>query len=187
LFITVNAGASAALFHMESLAAIVPPQPKEIPTKTQTGLHDLHFGMPIPAAQSAPEMLFAFPEGSPLNQPLAEENGATDTPQNPSSTDLVDVTPLSSDPVSEIPHVEAETPHPPIVPPAKPSTSPEPGSTGQTALPPAQFPAGDSSSLLGTLSTRPSSKSQAMSRLLEDKRSCRFAENEDGTFYTMTK
>ncbi len=83
VFITVSAGQSTAQFQMESLAAIVPGSPpKTGPPKTPSAPRSRQFDAPTAASQSAPEMLFAFPQGDPGNEP-APDSSAGACPESP--------------------------------------------------------------------------------------------------------
>ncbi len=63
LFITVSAGASTAQFEMENLAAIVAEQTNNSPAPTPAAPRAERHRAQASTPQSAPEILFAFPEG----------------------------------------------------------------------------------------------------------------------------
>ncbi len=77
VFITVSAGLTSAQFQMESLAAIVPPQPIAGPATAPAAPPDTRL-VPHPVSNSGPQtsapqsalgMLFVFPEGVPSDDP----------------------------------------------------------------------------------------------------------------------
>ena len=188
VFITVTAGPSTAQLQMESLAAIVPEQPDNIPAKPPAVQRVPQFGAQT-AAQGVPEVLFAVPEAAPLDESVASQSpsdarqdiapgtdassGATGTPGTG------DVDAQSCESASESPHVEAETARPP----AEPSTETPVNSTGHdsgggAAPQAAGNPAANQVSASDPSASNPSIGNPVANRLLEDKRSCRFAQRE---------
>jgi hypothetical protein len=75
VFITVSAGQSTAQLQMESVAAIVlGPAPENGRPKTPSAPYGRQFGASTAPSQSAPEMLFAFPEGILSNDPTVDSD-----------------------------------------------------------------------------------------------------------------
>jgi hypothetical protein len=74
VFIAVSAGASTAQFQMESLAAIVPEQPKNQRTTAPALAPETHFVLQTSALQSKSVPLFAVPQGDPSNDPVADSH-----------------------------------------------------------------------------------------------------------------
>ncbi len=193
VFIAVSAGQSTAQLQMESVAAITTAQPTSIPAKAPTAQRGRQFGAQTPAPQSAPDVLFAVPEGAaPLDDPVANQNSCSDARHdtapnadpssgasgNPRAGDAVS---RSCESASEPPHVEIEVPRPAPEPSTTstamtPADSTERGKGGGTAPQPADTPAENNSSV----------GNPAVSALLEDKRSCRFAQSELTTFFLTT-
>ncbi len=210
VFITVSAGASSAQLQMESVAAIVTGQHNNSSAKAPTAPPDPHFvphfGSQTSAPQSPPEALVAVPQGVPLDGPVASQSPCSDTRQdsasstgsssgasgNPGAGDV-----SSCEPASGLPHVEAEAPRPPAEPSSKPQAeSTERDHGGGAARQPAETPPANHASAndpsANDLSANhppadnPSVGRPVESRLLEDKRSCRFAQSEDGILFGTT-
>jgi hypothetical protein len=109
VFITVSAGQSTAQFQMESVAAIVlgnPPQNGH--PKSPSAPRSRQFGPPTSAPQSAPDLLFVFPQGDPGNEPAADSN-ASACPESAAD----DACPDRSGPVAASPESENSVPPPP--------------------------------------------------------------------------
>jgi hypothetical protein len=203
VFIAVSAGASTAQLQMESVAAIVPAQPANSRPQTPAARTAPRFSAPTPAPQGVPDALFAVPEGFPLDDPATSQSPCSDARQDSaSSTDsnsgasgtsgADDVVPRSCEPASELPHVESEPVRPPVEPSVKPPDMPRAESTdsdkGGGAAPlrqPAEIPSSPSANDPSASSS--SVDNPAESKLLEDKRSCRFAQSEDGIFFVTTE
>jgi len=190
VFITVTAGQSTEQFQMESVAAIVPAQPNQIPAKAPTAYRGRQFSAQSAAPQGVPEELFAMPEIAPLSDSVASQSACSDVRQDiASGTDASsgtmgapgtgDVVAQSCEPPSKSPHVEAEA----VRPPAEPSTKTPVNSTerdsGGGAAPQADGnPSENPSSANDPSASNPSVGNSAADGLLEDKRSCRFAQRE---------
>ena len=189
VFIVVSAGHSSAQFQMENLAAIVPVPPRNIHSK-DPGSPRLHFGMQPVATQSVSEELFAVPQTIPLDDPDANRRSCTDAGQDPAlQTGDAGSPPCAS--ASEEPQVGAEAPRSPPEPSAKPSVDSakrqknpaverQPG-----ASPKASVSLWNDSSANRTSEAR-SVDDHVDARLLEDKRSCRFAQSADGLLLGLT-
>jgi len=188
VFITVTAGPSTAQLQMESLAAIVPAQPDNIPAKPPVVQREPQFGAQT-AAQGVPEVLFAVPEAAPLDESVASPSPSdarqdiapgTDASSGATGTSGTgDVDAQSCESASESPHVEAEAARSP----AEPSTETPVNSTGHDrgggAAPlPAETAAAKNSSANDPSASNPSVGNPAANRLLEDTRGCRFAQRE---------
>jgi hypothetical protein len=84
VFITVSAGQSTTQLQMESLAAIVPDQPKNRRGQAPTAQPDIYFapnlgsnsGSQTSPPKSVPEVLFAVPQGIASNDPAVESHGS---------------------------------------------------------------------------------------------------------------
>ena len=63
VFVAVTAGATTTQFHMESLAAIIPEQPKNIGVQSAAASPGAHFDLQTSAPQPAAAPLFAVPQG----------------------------------------------------------------------------------------------------------------------------
>jgi hypothetical protein len=188
VFITVSAGQSTVELQMESVAAIVPAQPNNSRAQAPSAPRDPHFGSQTSAPQGVPEVLIAVPQGTPLDDPVASQSPCSDARQDSaSSTDSSsgasgtpgagDVVSRSCESASELPHVEAEAPRAPAETSTKPpSDSTERDKGGGAARQSAETPSENNSSV----------GNPAVSALLEDKRSCRFAQSEDTTFFGTT-
>jgi hypothetical protein len=207
VFITVSAGSSSAQFQMESLAAIVSDQPQNNRPKAPIAPRDPHF---VPnfvsqtsAPQGVPNLLFAVPQGTPLEDPVASQSPCSDARQDTaSSTDSSfgapgtpgtgDVVSWSCESASELPHVDVEALRPPAEPSAKPpADSTERDNGGGAARQPPKTPSANHSSANDPSANHPPADNPEVgsppeSRLLEDKRSCRFAQSEDGVFFGTT-
>lgn len=188
VFITVTAGPSTAQLQMESLAAIVPAQPDNIPAKPPVVQREPQFGAQT-AAQGVPEVLFAVPEAAPLDESVASPSPSdarqdiapgTDASSGATGTSGTgDVDAQSCESASESPHVEAEAARSP----AEPSTETPVNSTGHDsgggAAPlPAETAAAKNSSANDPSASNPSVGNPAANRLLEDTRGCRFVQRE---------
>jgi len=202
VFVTVSAGQSTAQLQMESLAAIVTGStngPAQAPSALPAPYFAPNSGSQTPASQGAPEVLFAVPEVAPLDEPVASPGPCSSARQDTaSSTDsssgatgnLGDGNAVSCEATPELPKVEA--PRLPVKPSTEPPAKPPADSTqrdngggaaGQPGgAPSADAPASSNSSANPPSANIPSSDSPG-SRLLEDRRSCRFAQSEDGTFF----
>jgi len=181
VFITVSAGTSTAQLQMESLAAIVPAQPDNIPAKARTAQRVPQFGAQT-AVQGVPEALFAVPEAAPLDESVASQSPSDARQDSASGTDASssatgtpgtgDVDTQSCESASESPTVE--TPRPPDEPPTKAAVNSTGHDSGGGAAPQA---AGNPSANQASAND-PSVGNPVANRLLEDKRSCRFAQRE---------
>ena len=192
VFITVSAGQSTVQLQMESVAAIVLAQPNNSRAQAPSAPRDPQFGSQTSAPQGVPDVLIAVPEGTPLDDPVASQSPCSDARDTASSTDPSsgasgnpgsgDVVSRPCESASELPHVEAEVPRPPYEPSAKPpADSAERDKGGGAAPQSAETPAKNNSSANHSSVGNPD-----VSRLLEDKRSCRFAQSEDTTFFGTT-
>jgi hypothetical protein len=206
VFITVSAGQSTAQLQMESVAAITTGESKNSPAKAPTAQPDPHFvpnfSSQTSAPQSVSEMLSVVPQGTPPDDPDASQSPCSDARQdsatgtdpssgatgNPSAGDVASW-PCES--ASELPHVDVEASRPP----AEPSTNPPANSAGRdhepAARPLAESPSAhhhgvNNFSPNQSSVNHPSVGHPAASRLLEDKRSCRFAQTEDGILFGTT-
>jgi hypothetical protein len=174
VFITVSAGQSKVQFQLENLGGIVLP-PKNVPVKAPTTPRGTQFGMQTAALPSVPELLIAVPEATPLAEPAAIPDACPDAHQNGApGAALDDGGPRSCPQLSEVAYVKAETPLSPAAPPAKlPTNPPLRNRRASATQQPAEVPAVDV----------PGVDNVAARRLLEDKRSCRFAQGEDGIVF----
>ncbi len=170
VFITVIAGQSTAQFQMESLAAIVlgnPPQNGH--PKAPSAPRSRQFGAPTAALPSVPEMLFAFPQGDPGNEPAADSN-ASACPESPADDACPDrAAAPSSSPGNEV-YVSPTAPKSKLAEgkaPKKPRVQAEKDRVPLIAASPVHLPANPASS------TRPP----------EDKRSCRVLAEDGILFY----
>jgi len=77
VFIAVIAGASTTQFEMESLAAIVREQPKNIRAKAPVPAPGTHSDLQTSASQSASVPLFAVPQGDLSTDPVADSHVST--------------------------------------------------------------------------------------------------------------
>jgi hypothetical protein len=165
VFITVSAGPSTVQLQMESLAAITTGQPKSIPAKAPTLRREPQSGAPMPAPSSAPDVLFAVPQG-PLDDPPASQGPCPDAPDAAPSTGSVsgaaataaataaagNVASPPCESASKLPPAEAELPPPAAEPSTKSSTAPPANSVerdqgGGATPPPAAAPAESNSPL----------------------------------------
>ncbi|MGA2202474.1 MAG: IPT/TIG domain-containing protein [Terriglobales bacterium] len=207
VFIAVSAGASTAQLQMESVAAIIPAQPDNRRAQAPTAQRGPQFGAPMPPPQSAPEVLFTVPQGAPLDEPIASQSpcfdARQDTASSTASSSNATGTPgagngAACEPASELPKVDVEVPRPPAEPSTKSPAMPPANSTERdhgggaarqpAETPPANAPSANNSSADHSSADHPSANdpsvgNPAVSRLLEDKRSCRFALSGDGIFF----
>lgn len=196
MFIAVSAGASTALFQMESLATIVPEQPRNIPGKAPVARRGPESGAQSAVPPGVRAVLFAVPQGDLLDVPVVSQSACSDARQDAvSSTDSSsdatgtpgagDGASRSCESASELPHAEAQAPRSPTKP-AKPPADPTERDHGGAAQQPtesasanapssnkfsAQRLANDPSA--NDPSVNNSSVNSPTSKLLEDKRSCR--------------
>ena len=214
VFITVSAGQSTAQLQMESLAAIVTGStngPAKAPSARPAPNFASNFGSNFgsnsgsqtPAPQGALEVSFAVPEVAPLDEPVASAGRCSSARQDTaSSTDASsgatgnfgNGNAVSCEATPELPKVEA--PRLPVKPSTEPPAKPPADSTqrdngggaaGQPAeAPAAEVPSSGNSSANPPSANDPASDNPAASRLLEDRRSCRFAQSEDGIFFGTT-
>ena len=167
VFITVSAGQSTAQFQMESVAAIVPGSPpKTGPPKTPSAPRSRQFDAPTAASQSAPEMLFAVPQGDPGNEP-APDSSASACPESPAD----EACPDRRDSTAASPESENSAPQPSASEPPKPK-APKKVVRVESAVtaidaPSADTPRTDAKTKVQILS-QPSSRTS----FPEDKRSC---------------
>jgi len=124
VFISVSAGLSTVQVQMESVAAIVPSQPMSSGVQGHIAQRSPEFQAEPSPPQSVPAVLFAFPEGGPLDDPVASQGPCSDARQN-TDADVGGVVFQPCEAASELPHVEGEAPG---LPP-KPSANPPAGST----------------------------------------------------------
>jgi len=178
LFIVVNAGNASAQFQLESLAAIVLPQRPTVggpaPPPATPRAHALAAQSQAP--QPLPTMLNEVPESIPLNDVASPQDTCPEAhPSGASSNDsnLAD----TRSPCQ--PQVEARPPD------ESPATSPSNLSTAQprhsTESEPADgAPQHPSEDLPANLpgAADPSVSNTPLTWMLDDKRSCRFAQNE---------
>jgi hypothetical protein len=89
VFITVSAGQSTTQLQMESVAAIVPDQPKNIGAQAPIARRGPQFGSQTSAPQSAAAALFAVPEGDPstYSVPDLPVNTCPEAPADDASSD----------------------------------------------------------------------------------------------------
>ncbi|MFI5102463.1 MAG: IPT/TIG domain-containing protein [Terriglobales bacterium] len=193
VFITVSAGRSTVQLQMESVAAIAVAQPKHNRAKAPTERRGPEFDAQAATPQGLQDMLFAFPQGDPLDEPVASQTACSDArPDTASSADSgsgATGTPASGDVVSrscaspsELPHAEAETPRSPIEP-AKPTADPTERDHGGAAQRPAESAPANAPSATKSSASSPVVDSPPASKLLEDRRNCRFAQSEGGVFF----
>ncbi len=177
VFITVSAGQSTAQLQMESLAAIVPEQPKNTGAKPPTARSAPQFGSQTSAPQSPPEVLFAVPEGIPSNEPAeashvsaCPESSADDVSgdrKSSSSSSAVSENavslPCASKPAEVIiPKTDPEI-DPKVDPKTDPKQAPKPEARTESDAAPAKA--------ASSVETQPNPASSSW--LPEDKRSCR--------------
>ena len=72
VFVAVTAGATTTQFHMESLAAIIPEQPKNIGVQSAAASPGAHFDLQTSAPQPAAAPLFAVPQGDLTTSPAVD-------------------------------------------------------------------------------------------------------------------
>ncbi len=179
VFITASAGQSTAQFQMEALASIAPEQPLAITPKMPTAPWQLQFGSQLIASPGVSVGLFAVPEATPSAEPPS--NGCLTGNQGPTCDAGSDIAEsgapspsLVLDPKESKPddgHLsvalspfEVRSPLPAVdAPVRKPSPSVSPPDSRQEA------------------DTHPSVSKSVAPSLVEDRRSCRFAEVEPGT------
>lgn len=178
VFIMVSAGPSSAQFRMESLAAATAEQPQVPRGKNDdpTAPRVPRFGGPMPAPQSAPDVLFAVLQGALLDEPVASPGLCSGVRRDAAPS--VEAVLRACDSASEMPHVEDEAP----LAPAESSTKPPAGLTkrehgGGAAVLASQTPAAKKSSANSS-----SVGNLGVDRLL-DMRSCRFAQKDDWVFF----
>jgi hypothetical protein len=191
VFITVSAGQSTAQFQMESLAAIVPVPPKNSPNKAPDKPRTPRFGGQAAATQTVPMALFAVPQSAPQDDPEANRISCSGAGQEALNTDASDGVSRRCAMSSELPQVG--TAHPPTSPvsPAK-----QPGDSTKRHKPrevTRKLAASHKASvpLLNDASANRSAKAPSVgdhvdAKLLEDKRSCRFAQRGDGKSFGST-
>ncbi len=168
VFITVSAGQSTAELQMESVAAIVPEQPKNGRVQAPTAQPDIYFGpnfgpnsapnfgpnsgSQTSAPQSVPEVLFAVPPGIASNDPAVDSHGS-DCPEpctvdvsgdrgDPTSSNPAGSEKSASAPPATLPPADATTPKKPVPPVGSDvaPTAPDPGDI-QSNLPSSWSPA----------------------------------------------
>jgi len=187
----VSAGQSTTQLQMESVAAIVTGQQNNSRAKAPTGQRGPQFGAQTSAPQGLPDALFAVPEGASLDEPIASQSACSDARQDSvtgaassagasRTSGAGDVGSCES--ASESPGIEA--PRVPAEPSAMtPADSTERDNGGGAAQRPTETPPANNSSANHPSANDPSVGNPAVSRLLEDKRSCRFAQSEGGIFF----
>ncbi|MGD0467776.1 MAG: Ig-like domain-containing protein [Terriglobales bacterium] len=191
VFIAVSAGQSTTQLQMESVAAIVTGQQNNSPAKAPTGQRGPQFGAQTSARQGLADALFAVPEGASLDEPIASQSACSDARQDSvtsaASSSGTSRTSAAGDvgsceSASESPGIEA--PRVPAEPSAMtPADSTERDNGGGAAQRPTETPPANNSSANHPSANDPSVGNPAVSRLLEDKRSCRFAQSEGGIFF----
>jgi hypothetical protein len=191
VFISVSAGQSTTQLQMESVAAIVTGQQNNSRAKAPTGQRGPQFGAQTSAPQGLPDALFAVPQGASLDEPIASQSACSDARQD-SVTSAASSSGTSRtsgagdvgscESASESPGIEA--PRVPAEPSAMtPADSTERDNGGGAAQRPTETPPANNSSANHPSANDPSVGNPAVSRLLEDKRSCRFAQSEGGIFF----
>jgi hypothetical protein len=138
VFITVSAGQSTAQLQMESLAAIVPDQPKNRRVQAPTAQPDIYFapnfgpnsgpnsGSQTSPPQSVPDVLFAVPPGIASND-AAVDSHMSDCPEpctgdvsgdrgDPTSSNPAGSEKSASPPPATLPLADATTPKKPATP-----------------------------------------------------------------------
>ena len=194
VFITVSAGQSSAQFQMESVAAIVVSQPHNPPGKAPAARHVIaNLGSQTPTPPSALATLSVFPQGAPPNDAAVSQSPCSDAYQDLASAQApgsswggnarvgeVAAPPCESAPA--LPRVEVEAPAAAAESPTKtPVNSTKPSRAGGTVPQAAVHPAVNQPLAKGPVANVPSIGDaplvkSAARRLLEDKRSCRFAQ-----------
>jgi hypothetical protein len=193
VFITVTAGASTAQFQMESVAGIVPiaPEPPESGrSKAPLARRGTQFGAQPEALQSATEVLFAVPEGAPLDEPAASQSPCSGARQDAASsidsTSNAGGTPEIGDgspcePASGLKNVES-----PLTPAKAPTDPSGLGEGGGVTPQPVENPGAYHWPETNPPEDNPFVGIPDARRLVQDRRSCRFAQTEDGDFLGTT-
>src|SRR6266853_6178136 len=147
---------------MEILAAIVPGSPpKTGPPKTPSAPRSRQFDAPTAASQSAPEMLFAVPQGDPGNEP-APDSSASACPESPAD----EACPDRRDSTAASPESENSAPQPSARSKPAKAKAPKKVVPAESDVAPAALNPVESQS---NISPSPSSSRW----FLADKRSCR--------------
>jgi hypothetical protein len=200
VFIAVSAGRSTIQFQIESVAAIAVAPPKNPRGKAPAAPRDPHIFLnsssQTSAPQSVPEMLSVVPQGTPPDDVAASQSPCSDARQesasgtDPSSgatgsTRAGGLLSRSCESSVELPRVEGEVHRPPPEPPANPPANSAGRDHERVARPLTESPSAHHHGLNNfspnqSSVNHPSVGHPAASRLLEDKRSCRFAQTENG-------
>jgi hypothetical protein len=175
LFIVVTTGNASAQFQLESLAAIVLPQPQNVAAPARAIPIDHLLSAQPPQPQPMPAILDEVPQSIPLNDPAANQADCSEPRQVGIATAAtVAGSPPPCDSLSE-PKGETSSPNElpalsPDPPSEKHSTSKEPGQSAGTATPPSEAPSADLPN-----SSDPSANAPPSPWIMEDKQSCRLA------------
>lgn len=179
LFIVVNAGNESAQFQLESLAAIVLPQPQIAADPAPATPRAQAFAAQSPALRPLPAMLNEVPESIPLNDFLSHQDTCPEArPTGTASNDAsIDATGSPCEPSSE-PKVEAPPPDESSVnpPPDSPAAKPAPSIKQKRAREPVH-PASEAASANLPGAGDVSFIDAPFTWMIEDKRSCHFAQN----------
>jgi hypothetical protein len=177
LFIAVSAGAQTAQFQMESLAAIVLPQPQRVSAPPRAAPISHSFAVQRPQPQPLPTMLTEVPESIPLNDPAANQSACPEARQNTMSGTDSNLDGAASPceppakPKAELPPSDESSANPspdPLAP--KPAQSTERNPAADPTLPLPEIPSANPGA------TDPSVSNTPLTWRLEDKRSCRLAQ-----------
>ncbi len=177
LFIVVSTGNASAQFQLESLAAIVLLQPQIVAVPVRATPIDHLFAAQQPPSQPLPTMLTEVPEGIPLNDPSANQADCNESRQGGTANAS---TLAESGTTCDSPSQPKAEPTPPDEPAPSPAPAPEkyqPSEERSRPSGPEQTPWKATSTNLPS-ATDPSVSDTPLMWMLEDKRSCHFAQNE---------
>ena len=175
LFIVVSTGNASSQFQLESLAPIVLSQPQIVADPARATPIDRSFAVQTLAPQPLPAMLNEVPESIPLDVPAANQADCSQPRQGGSAvatTFAGNGTPCNSPSESKADTLPDEPPAPSADPPSQkhpPSEKRSP--TAGTTPPPSEVPSAN----LPSASDPPVIVAPS-AWIMEDKRSCRFAQ-----------
>jgi hypothetical protein len=186
LFIVASTGTASAQFQLESLAGIVLPQPRIVTAPAPSAPVAHSFAAQTLAPQPLPTMLSAVPESIPLNDPAANQGDCSGAHASGTvGSDGFEVAaspcaPASEPKVGTPPADDSSASSPPDPPTAKPGHSTERSAADIQAQHPSEIPSANLPS-----AADPSVSSSPLTWMLEDKRSCRFAQSGAQFFLSM--
>jgi hypothetical protein len=178
VFVTVNAGQSTTQLQMEVVAALETEAPVKTEHQSPPEPSAPHFGGKMPASQEVPQEFFAVPEAAPSSAAPTDDcsggnaSSACETQPNSAESSGPDITaPVAV--ADDTQKSGGDLPSAPPISPGNPSALSPVAAPARMPVPPVPGPEDRPKAIAPVPAPKPDAAS-----LIEDKRSCRFAQTE---------